>query len=88
MGSLGKCDGSGNRQLCNAKGLRLGTLNVVSLNRKGRLNELIDMMKRRNIHILGLSETKWLGNGQKHITEGFEIIWSGDEQRKLKLYHW
>jgi hypothetical protein len=41
------------------KGLRFGTLNVGSLHKMGRKEEIIEMMIRRKIDILGLSETKW-----------------------------
>jgi hypothetical protein len=47
------------------KGLRFGTLNVGTLNKIGSKEEITEMVIRRKIDILGLSETKWLGQGMK-----------------------
>ena len=44
---------------------RIGTWNVRSLN--GREQELIGEMKRYDLGVLGVSETRWKGNGAKSI---------------------
>jgi exonuclease III len=64
------------------KGLCLGTLNVGSLNKMGRKEEIIEMMIRRKIDILGLSETKWPGQGMKQMRKGHHIVWSGEKEKK------
>jgi exonuclease III len=67
------------------KGLRFGTLNVGSLNKTGRKEEIIKMMIRRKIDILGLSETKWPGQGMKQMRRGHHIIWSGEKEEKRNV---
>jgi exonuclease III len=64
------------------KGLRFGTLNVGSLNKMGRKEEIIKMMIRRKIDILGFSETKWPGQGMKQMRRGHHIVWSGEKEEK------
>jgi exonuclease III len=52
------------------------------LNKTGRPEELIDIMKDRKIDIFGLSETKWVGQGRKKLRQGYEVIWSGETKEK------
>jgi hypothetical protein len=66
------------------KGLHLGTLYVGSLNKMGRKEEIIEIMIRRIIDILGLSETKWPGQGMKQMRRGHHIVWSGEKRREEK----
>jgi exonuclease III len=61
---------------------RFGTLNVGSLNKMGRKEEINEMMIRRKIDILGLSETKWPGQGMKQLRKGHHIVWSGEKEEK------
>ena len=53
---------------------RIGTWNVRSLN--GREQELIGEMKRYDLGVLGVSETRWKGNGAKSIDNCY-VIFSG-----------
>lgn len=55
--------------------LRVGTLNVITLT--GKSEEVVDMMERRKIHILGLSETKWKGKNSKLLRGGYKLYWQG-----------
>lgn len=57
---------------------RMGTLNVLTL--RGKIEELIDMMKDRKLGILGLCETKWKGRGEKELRGGGRIYWCGNER--------
>ena len=65
------------KECCN---LRIGTLNILTLN--GKLEEIIDMMMERKLDILGLSETKWKGTGTKELRDGFKLWWSGGNEGK------
>jgi hypothetical protein len=42
------------------------------------------MMMMRKIDILGLSETKWPGQGMKQMRRGHHIVWSGEKEEKRK----
>lgn len=39
-------------------------------------------MKERQLGLLGLSETKWRGKGEKELRDGFFLYWSGGEGAK------
>ena len=60
--------------------IRVGTLNVGTMNGRGR--ELEDMMERRNVDILCLQETKWKGSKAKNIGSGCKIFYNGADGRK------
>jgi hypothetical protein len=57
-------------------------LNVGTLNKIGRKKEIIEMKIRRKFDFLGLSETKWPGQGMKQMKKGHHIIWSGKKEEK------
>lgn len=46
------------------------------------MEEIVDMMKERKLSILGLSECKWKGCGEKHLRDGFKLWWSGGTEGK------
>ena len=52
---------------------RIGTWNVRSV--KNKENEVIREMKRYNIDVLGLSETKARGNGMKAVDGASCVLW-------------
>lgn len=58
--------------------LRFGTLNILTLTNK--IEELIDVMKDRRLDVLGLSETKWRGWGEKELRDGYKLFWSGNRR--------
>ena len=60
--------------------IRVGTLNIGTMNGRGR--ELEDMMERRNVDILCLQETKWKGNKARNIGGGCKIFYNGADGRK------
>ena len=56
--------------------LRFGTWNVGALS--GRSSEVVEVMKRRRIHIMCLQETKWVGEKAKVLEPGgFKLWYSG-----------
>nr|CDJ94278.1 Endonuclease exonuclease phosphatase domain containing protein [Haemonchus contortus] len=57
--------------------VRIETLNVGSLTEKSR--EVADLMKRRNIQVLCLQETRWKGAKAKEIGEGVKLYYNGDD---------
>ena len=58
--------------------INIGTLNIVSLN--GKIEEIIDTMIERKMELLGLSETKWIGSGEKELRDGYKLMWSGGSE--------
>ncbi|CAH9078319.1 unnamed protein product, partial [Cuscuta europaea] len=61
--------------------LRFGTWNVGSLT--GRSSEIAEVMKRRNISIMCMQETKWVGEKAREINPGgFKLWYSGRERNK------
>ena len=77
--SLGK-DGPSNIRSGKGNGLRIGILNVQTLT--GKVEEISDLMERRNLDILGLGETRWKGQGRKELRKGFWLYWNGNEVGK------
>ena len=53
----------------------VGTWNVGTLT--GRNRELAEVLKRRNVNICCVQETKWKGERVREIGEGYKIIYSG-----------
>ncbi|KAG8232424.1 hypothetical protein J437_LFUL012855 [Ladona fulva] len=62
------------------KDIKIGTVNILSLS--GKVEELIDFMEEKKIEILGLSETKWCGGGEKVLRLGYRLIWGGGREKK------
>ena len=62
--------------------VRVDTLNIGTMNGRGR--ELADLMKRRNVNtsILCLQETKWKGNKARNIRGGCKLFYNGAGGRK------
>ncbi|KAK3544563.1 hypothetical protein QTP86_016937, partial [Hemibagrus guttatus] len=61
-------------------GLRIGTLNVGTMTRKGR--ELADMMERRKVDILCVQETRWKGSKARSIGAGFKLFYYGVDSKR------
>ncbi|XGW34176.1 hypothetical protein V3C99_018193 [Haemonchus contortus] len=60
--------------------VRIGTLNVGSLTGKSR--EVADVMKRMNIQVLRLQETRWKGAKAREIGEGGKLYNNGDDIKR------
>ncbi|KAK3522434.1 hypothetical protein QTP86_010804 [Hemibagrus guttatus] len=61
-------------------GLRIGTLNVGTMTRKGR--ELADMMERKKVDILCVQETRWKGSKARSIGAGFKLFYYGVNSKR------
>ena len=59
--------------------LRIGTWNVRSLNKVGKLEEVKREMERYRLSILGVSEVRWKGQGD-FVSDGVRMIYSGGEE--------
>lgn len=57
---------------------KTGTINILTLT--GKCEELVHMMQRRKLHLLGLSETKWKGTGAKNLRDGYRLYWNGNKK--------
>lgn len=65
----------GTRKREGAKNLPVATWNVRTMNADGKLNMLVEEMKRLHIKILGISETHWTEeNEDAFIIDGYTVI--------------
>ena len=56
--------------------MRFGTWNVGTLT--GRSAEVVEVMKRRRIHVMCLQETKWIGEKARELTPwGYKLWYTG-----------
>lgn len=78
-GQLGPDD---DRQTCPKKNIRIGTINVVSLEKDARIQEITRIMTERNIPIMGLSEVRKKGTGSKVLEKGYKMWWSGKDKKR------
>ena len=60
--------------------IRIGSWNIGSLT--GRARELVDVMVRRKVKILGIQETKWKGNSARPVGEGYKVYYAGRTTRR------
>ena len=61
--------------------LRIGTWNVRTMNRKGKLENLKREMERNSLDVVGVSEMRWRGEGD-FWSEKHRIIYAGGEENK------
>lgn len=59
--------------------LKIGTWNAKSLFAAGKTHNIINEMKRMNINILGVSETRWPGSNQINIDD-YTMYYSGNDE--------
>lgn len=57
---------------------RVGTWNVRTLYQTGKLEQLAAEAEKLKVHILGLSETRWTGFGEKKLATGQCFLYSGN----------
>ena len=55
--------------------MRVGTLNVGTMNGKGR--EIADLMERRRVSVLCVQETRWKGDKASELGDGYKLLYSG-----------
>ena len=60
--------------------VNIGILNIGTMIERGR--ELEDLMKRRNVDILCLHETKWKGCKAMNIGGGCKLFYNGADERR------
>ncbi|XP_062532890.1 uncharacterized protein LOC134201663 [Bombyx mori] len=56
------------------------------MTRLERLPQVAKVMKEYNIHILGLSETRWNGFGETQCDFGYSLLYSGKEEDATREY--
>jgi exonuclease III len=61
--------------------VKLGTWNVRTMLRPGKLINVISEMRRANINILGLSEIRWKDGGD-FISDGVRVVYTGGHESK------
>ena len=62
------------------KVVRLGTINLSTL--RGKEEEIVMMMRKRNIDILGLCETRLSGEGTKLLHGDYQLFYKGGRDAK------
>ena len=73
-----RCSGGAVRSGLPDAAASVGIINVMTLN--GKTEELVEYMERKGIAMMGVSETKWKGKGQKELKRGYRIYWSGGDK--------
>ena len=58
----------------------IGTWNVRTMYETGKTAQVAAEMRKFNLTILGISESRWTGSGQKRLTSGELLLFSGHEQ--------
>ena len=56
---------------------KIATINVTTM--RGKEEEVAEMMKARNISVLGLWETRMKGSGEKTLHGNYRLVYSGRE---------
>ena len=57
--------------------IRLGHWNVRTMYETGKLVQVTSEMRRFNLHVLGVSESRWTGSGRMKTTTGETVLYSG-----------
>lgn len=59
---------------------RIATWNIGSLT--GRITELVNIMKKRRIDVIGLQETKWKGRKARLLSDGYKLLYMGSNTKQ------
>ena len=59
------------------KALRIASWNVRTMYETGKSRQVAMEMKRYRLHILGVSETHWIQSGEKRLSSGELVLFSG-----------
>ena len=74
-----------NLEVLNAKcKTRIGFWNVRTMYETAKLAQVTSEMRRYNLHVLGISESRWIGSGRQKTSTGETILYSG---RDDNLHH-
>ena len=57
--------------------IRIGHWNVRTMYETGKLAQVTSEMRRFNLHVLGVSESRWNGSGRMGTTTGETVLYSG-----------
>ena len=57
--------------------VRVGSLNVATM--EGKALEVVEMTKRRKMHVLYVQETKWKGDMTRKMAEGYNMLHTGGD---------
>ena len=83
ISSDGKTSNQSAVNLCKKNNvLRLGTWNVRSMNQLGKIELLLEELKRINLNIVGLCETRWRGEGSFNPDDNTTVVFCGKESGK------
>ena len=58
---------------------RIGFWNVRTMYEAGKLAQITAEMRRYNLHMLGVSESRWTGSGRFRTSTGETVLYSGRE---------
>lgn len=64
------------------RSLRIGAWNVQTMYETGKCSQVVGEMERYNLHMLGLSEVRWPGHGEKRLQSGYTMYYSGREDNR------
>ena len=64
--------------------LRIGAWNVRTMYEDGRTEQVLGEFRRLRLDILGISESRWIGEGEEIMENGEHVIYSG---RPDNLHH-
>ena len=56
---------------------RIGFWNVRTMHDSGTLARVTTEMRRYNLHVLGVSESRWIGTGRLKTVSGETVLYSG-----------
>ena len=56
---------------------RIGFWNVRTMYETGKLAQVTTEMRRYNLHVLGVSESRWIGTGRLKAVSGETVLYSG-----------
>lgn len=51
--------------------------NVCTMYEVGKQAQITSEMRRYNLHVLGISESRWTGSGRQKINTGETVLYSG-----------
>ncbi|KAL1446126.1 hypothetical protein WDU94_014018 [Cyamophila willieti] len=61
--------------------MKIATWNVNTMNKEGKLENLVREMKKNNIDLMGLGEVRWIGEGELIVDE-YKMVYKGGEKKK------
>ena len=56
---------------------RIGFWNVSTMYETGKLAQVTTEMRRYNLHVMGVSESRWTGTGRLKAVSGETVLYSG-----------